>query len=54
MRRRRTWNERYTAEGVIMFVIFLAGIAATIGFALSLEDPYPCSGRHNCSAEVVR
>ena len=55
MRRREPrWNERYTPWGVALFLVYVAGMAATIAWALQLEKPYPCSGRHNCSPEVVR
>ena len=54
MRRAPRWNESYTPTGVIGFLVYVAGAAATIAWGMSLEHPYPCSGRHNCSAEVLR
>lgn len=51
MRRR---PEPLNAWTVALCAVFLIGIVATLAWALRLEQPYPCSGRGNCGAEVVR
>jgi hypothetical protein len=55
MRRREArWNERYTPWGVALLLVYVAGLLAAMAWALQLEKPYPCSGRHNCSAEAMQ
>lgn len=54
MRPPKRWNERFTVEGLVLCAVYLAGMVGAVVWGISLEEPYPCSGRHNCSAEVLR
>lgn len=39
---------------VALCLVLVIGIAAVLAWATRADRPYPCSGRGNCSAEVMR